>query len=176
MDNDQIVLAKDILARKSNLLQEALKGTTKKPDLEPWLDDLSPPEMRKMLKLVEEARSRLEIDDFGYCRSCFQEIPWAEIARIPEREFCETCITRQHILANMRKKRRRPAKKAAKKKVTKKKTAKKAAKKKVAKKAAKKKVTKKKTAKKAAKKKVAKKKPAKKKPAKKKKAAPKRKK
>ena len=135
MDNEQLGLAKELLQRKKAILEKALSGKKMpKEEMPSWLLRTVPKDRKQMLKDVDQALERMASDNFGFCQSCFQEIPWAEIARFPERELCETCIAREQILSSMiksRKKKTRKKKTAKKKKPAKKK---KAAKKKPAKK------------------------------------------
>jgi hypothetical protein len=165
MDNEQVTLAKEILERKKVLLEQALSGKKlPKEELPSWLIGIETSDRRRMLEEVKAALGRLETDDYGYCSICYQEIPWAEIARSPERDLCESCLAREQMTLAMQgpvRRKRGSVKRARRKVSTARKSRKKTAKKKAAKKKApKKKTAKKKTAKKPAKKKTAKKKTA----------------
>ncbi len=110
MEPDLVAIARELLKRKRAILIEALRGK-RNPSSPPslWLQGMSIQQRKQMLKAITAALARVEEDDYGYCRSCFMKMPWAEIARSPERENCGACSLRIAATRRPRSKARRRA-------------------------------------------------------------------
>jgi hypothetical protein len=103
MESDQVAIVKEILKRKRAILVESLRGTRGSANPPPsWLQGLSVQRRRDMVRAIDTALQRVESEDFGFCQSCFIRMPWADIARAPEREICSSCGLRLAAEKKMR--------------------------------------------------------------------------